>query len=72
MVGGFFCVSKTLARIYGGMYSLGMNIHRDGIVKCDLRAWTRAKEVDAYADRRGITTEKAIRELVNHALSDGA
>ena len=49
-----------------------MNITRGDIVKCDLRSWTRAKEVDAYADRRGITTEKAIRELVNHALSDGA
>ena len=48
-----------------------MNINRDGIVKCDLRSWTRAEEVDAYADRRGITTEKAIHELVNHALSDG-
>ena len=46
-----------------------MNIHRDGIVKCDLRSWTRAKEVDAYADRRGITTEKAIHELVNSGLS---
>lgn len=35
----------------------------------DLSDWTRLREVDAYALRRGIDRSAAIRELVNSGLS---
>jgi hypothetical protein len=36
----------------------------------DLSEWTRLKEVEEYAERRSIKLGKAIRELVNKALSE--
>ena len=40
------------------------------MILLDLSEWTRIKEVEEYAERRLITLDKAIRELVNQALSE--
>lgn len=42
----------------------------DHSILLDLSEWTRLKEVEEYAERRSIDLGKAIRELVEQALSE--